>query len=99
MQDVQFKKDEGSKCLFYIMDGEEQLGEMEVSISNTEIIVYHTEVDPKAEGKGLAKRLLETMVGYTRKNALQVVPLCPYVLAQFKRHPQEYEDVWKSITR
>ena len=99
MQDVRFKKEGTGKCLFYIMDNEEQLGEMEVTISNTEITVYHTEVDPKEEGKGLAKKLLETMVGYARKNALQVVPLCPYVLEQFKRHPQEYADVWKNSAR
>ena len=76
------------------MNGEKQLGEMEVSVSGNNLIVYHTEVDPAAEGKGLAKQLLATMVDYARKNDLKVIPLCPYVHAQFKRRPDEYADIW-----
>ena len=34
------------------------------------------------------------MVDYARKHDLKVIPLCPYVHAQFKRHPDEYADVW-----
>jgi hypothetical protein len=36
------------------------------------------------------------MVDYARKNKLKVIPLCPYVHAQFKRHPKEYADVWNN---
>jgi uncharacterized protein len=42
-----------------------------------------------------AKKLLSAMVDYARKNQLKVLPLCPYVLAQFKRHREEYADVWE----
>ncbi|HEU5364304.1 MAG TPA: N-acetyltransferase [Hanamia sp.] len=35
------------------------------------------------------------MVDYARTNQLKVIALCPYVLSQFKRHAEEYHDVWK----
>ena len=95
MSDVQFKPGEKGHGHFYMMDGNEQIAEMEVSIDESNITVYHTEVVPEAEGKGLAKQLLASMVDHARKNGLKVIPLCPYVHLQFRRHPDEYADVWK----
>lgn len=94
MDEVKLKLDEKGHGHFFILDGEEEIAEMEISISEDNLTVYHTEVLPKAEGKGLAKKLLATMVDHAQKNALKVIPLCPYVHAQFKRHPEEYADVW-----
>lgn len=96
MEDVKLKLNEKGHGAFVIMEGDDQLGEMVVSVSGRKLTVYHTEVSPKAEGKGLAKKLLVSMVDYARQNGLQVIPLCPYVHAQFKRHPEEYADVWKT---
>ena len=61
-----------------------------------DLTVYHTEVFPAGEGKGIGKKLLEHMVEYARKNNLMVIALCPYVFAQFKRHPELYADIWKN---
>ena len=94
MEEVKLKLDEKGHGHFFILDGEEQVAEMEISISGNDLTVYHTEVSSKAEGKGLAKKLLAAMADHARKNALKVIPLCPYVHAQFKRHPDEYADVW-----
>lgn len=95
MEAVQLKLDVNGFGHFYVIEGNERLGEMEVSISGSDLTVYHTEVSEKAEGKGYAKLLLKEMVGYARKNSLKVIPLCPFVHAQFKRHPEEYADIWK----
>ena len=97
MSEIKLNLNDKGKGGFHAMDGEEELGEMEISVSGNNMIVYHTEVVPKAEGKGLAKQLLATMVDYARKNDLKVIPLCPYVNAQFKRHPDEYADIWKKV--
>ena len=94
MEDVKLELDEKAHGHFHIMDGEEQVAEMVISIANGLLTVYHTEVLPKAEGRGLAKQLLAAMVDHARKNGLKVIPLCPYVHAQFKRHPDDYADVW-----
>ena len=94
MNEVKLNLNEKGDGAFLIMDGGEQLGEMVVAVSESNLTVYHTEVVTKAEGKGLAKKLLQAMVDYARKNKLKVIPLCPYVHAQFKRRPQEYADLW-----
>lgn len=94
MEDVTFNLDKKGHGSFYIVEGDEQIADMEVSVSENVLTVYHTEVTPEAEGKGLAKKMLATMVDYARKNGLKVFTLCPFVYAQFKRHPEEYADLW-----
>jgi predicted GNAT family acetyltransferase len=96
MDEVKLNLNDKGHGAFYIMDGAEQLGEMVASITGSNLTVYHTEVSAKAEGKGYGKKLLNEMVDYARKNNLKVIPLCPYVHAQFKRHPKEYAVVWNN---
>lgn len=98
MEEVKLNLDEKGYGHFFINENNEQIAEMQISVSGDDLTVYHTEVLPKAEGKGMAKKLLSAMVDYVRKNDFKVIALCPYVLAQFKRHPEEYEDVWKNKT-
>ena len=94
MNEITFKIDEKGQGGFYIMEGEELIAEMAIGISDNNLTVYHTEVSPKLEGKGIAKKLLNTMVEYARKNKFKVIPLCQFVHAQFKRHPEAYADLW-----
>jgi predicted GNAT family acetyltransferase len=94
MDNIQLSLNEKGRGLFYLSEGEEQLGKMEIGISDDKLTVYHTEVSPKAEGKGLAKLMLSSMVAYAREHGLKVIPLCPFVYAQFKRHPEAYADLW-----
>ena len=94
MSNVKLKLDDNGRGAFTVMEGDEQLGEMVVSVSGQNLTVYHTEVAAKAEGKGLAKQMLEAMVDYARERSLKVIPLCPFVHGQFKRHPEAYTDIW-----
>ncbi|OPC29918.1 GNAT family N-acetyltransferase [Elizabethkingia miricola] len=77
-----------------LFSDDRKAGKMDISVAEDKLTVYHTEVNPEYEGKGFAKLLLEKLVSYARENDLKIVPLCPYVHAQFKRHPEEYADVW-----
>jgi uncharacterized protein len=95
MDEVKLNLNEQGDGGFYIMDDSEVMGEMVVNISGNDLTVYHTEVAAKAEGKGFAKKLLNAMVDHARTNNLKVIALCPYVHAQFKRHQEEYADIWK----
>lgn len=93
--EVKLNLNDDGKGKFVVIDNNEQLGEMVIKVSDQDLTVYHTEVEPKAEGKGLAKKMLTEMVSYARENSLKVIPVCEYVKAQFNRHPEEYADVVK----
>ncbi|NSL86485.1 GNAT family N-acetyltransferase [Chitinophaga solisilvae] len=56
------------------------------------IAYIHTEVPPELEGKGIASQMAKYVLDYARTNNLKVRPLCPYVNAYMKRHP-EYNDL------
>ena len=74
---------------------EVKAGKMDIAITNGRLTVFHTEVDPEFKGLGFAKLLLEKLVSYAKEKELKIVPLCPYVNIQFRRHPAQYEDVWE----
>lgn len=95
MSEVKLKLDNRRRGAFYVENEGKQVGEMVIGISETALTVYHTEVDLEMEGKGLARQMLDAMVAYAREQHLQVVPLCEYVHLQFRKHPDEFEDVWK----
>ena len=95
MQEIKLELNERNRGGFYLSEGSERIGEMEVSIADDTITVYHTEVDPAYEGKGYAKLLLNAMVEHARNNHLKVIALCPYVHVQFSRHPDQYADIWQ----
>src|SRR3954470_22110515 len=94
MNEVKLQLNEKKHGAFFMMDDAKQMGEMVISISGPTLTVYHTEVSTEAEGKGYAKEMLNEMVRYARENSLKVTPLCSFVHAQFKRHPEEFTDVW-----
>lgn len=56
------------------------------------LVLVHTEVAPELEGKGLAGRLVAGALEDIRARGLRVVPVCPFVTAYLRRHP-EYGDL------
>ena len=95
METIKLELDPKKHGAFNLYVEEKKRGEMTVSIKDDLLTVYHTGVEPEAEGKGFAKKLLKEMTRYARENNMKVVPLCPYVHAQFKKRPDEFADIWK----
>jgi predicted GNAT family acetyltransferase len=56
------------------------------------IVFTHTEVDDAYQGQGLASRLIRAALDRARRGTLVVTPLCPYVAAFIRRHP-DYLDL------
>jgi predicted GNAT family acetyltransferase len=99
MNAIELKLDSNRRGAFVIEDGGQRIAEMAVAVSGENLIVYHTQVSDELKGQGIASKLLDTMVNYARSNGKKVVALCPYVHAQFQRHPDKYTDVWNQQWR
>ena len=54
------------------------------------IAFFHTEVDERFEGRGLADRLIRFALEDARARGLAVLPFCPFVNAFIERH-REFE--------
>lgn len=94
MNAIELKLNANGRGAFIIEENNERIAEMDIGIASSNLTVYHTEVSDKLQGQGIAAKLLSTMVAYAREHQLKVIPLCPYVLTQFKRHPDQYKDIW-----
>ncbi len=94
MTDVIIRREGEHKLAFVIEENGERIAEMIAGISGTVMTIYHTEVSPKFEGQGLAKKLIDAMVEHARRNKWTVNPICSYVRSEFERHPEDYRDVW-----
>jgi predicted GNAT family acetyltransferase len=58
------------------------------------IIVDHTWVPPRHRGRGVALKLVVKAVADARAAGTRITPLCSYVAAEFRHHP-EWSDVLK----
>ena len=52
------------------------------------MVITHTGVPPEYEGRGIAARLVNKAIADARDEGFKITPVCSYVVAQFKRHPE-----------
>ena len=72
--------------------GSEEIGRLTWTERGGVRYAEHTLVPPAIGGRGVAGRLVEAMVADARENGFKVGPVCSYVVAAFRRHP-EWSDV------
>lgn len=78
---------------FYIEENDKNIALMTYKKSSDGVItIDHTEVDPNLRGEGIGEDLIAEGVKYARENELKIVPLCPFAKAEFDKH-DEYQDV------
>ena len=74
-------------------DGDKQIGECQYSVDREgkwEII--HTGVRMEYNGRGIAKRLVETVIEAARERGVKIIPVCSYAQRMMSGH-NEYIDV------
>lgn len=78
----------GSKGRYVLRrNGEE--AEVTFSVTTpTLIIAHHTGVPDSFRGTGAGLALVEAMVADARASGFKIMPLCPFVNAQRKKHPE-----------
>jgi predicted GNAT family acetyltransferase len=74
------------------IDGE---GELTYSRVNPHLIIAdHTFVPDTFRGKGVARALAQRLVDDARAQGVKIIPLCPYVNAERRKHP-DWSDVFQ----
>jgi predicted GNAT family acetyltransferase len=53
--------------------------------------LHHTEVPPRAEGRGIAAQLVRAALAHARAEGLKVRPSCSYVRTYMRRHPDTHD--------
>ena len=72
-----------------VLDGE-VVGEIRYRLRpNHRIALIHTELLPSYRGRELAPELVGGALDDIRSRDLHVVPICPYVQAYLRRHPDD----------
>lgn len=78
----------GSKGRYVITHPE---GESELTysvMSPTLVIADHTVVAEGYEGQGIGLKLVERLLEDAREKGFKILPLCPFVNAQRRKHPE-----------
>lgn len=70
------------------VEGSEQIGRLTWVARGNIRRAEHTLVPPAIGGRGVAARLVEAMVADAREQGFRIAPLCSYVEAAFRRHPE-----------
>ena len=82
-------RDNPEELRYEILRGDELVGEIRYRIEPGVIVLVHTDVAPSAEGQGIGSRLVAGALDDIRSRGVRVVPVCPFVTAYLRRHPEQ----------
>ena len=91
MSEIQLRKQDDGRRGRYVatIEGIDAEGEITFSHRGPGVIsANHTGVPESMGGHGVAKALLNFMLDDARANGFRIVPVCPFVRAQYAKHPQ-----------
>lgn len=93
--EIQFRlNDDNHQGSFFIEQNGRQVAELDFEVKDNVLNAYHTGVRPELEGQGIAAKLFNELVDYARENGYRVIPTCSFILAKFRRRPEDVADIW-----
>jgi predicted GNAT family acetyltransferase len=87
MSDVTVR-DNPAELRYEAREGDRLLGEIRYRTEPGLVVLVHTDVASSAEGSGVGSALVAGALDDIRSRGLRVVPLCPFVAAYIRRHPE-----------
>lgn len=78
------------------VDGEHAGLEAYVDVGDQRVF-YHTEIDDKFGGRGLAGELVSAALTDARAAGKRIVAVCPYVVKYVKQH-HDFDDILDPVT-
>src|SRR5262245_48328696 len=97
MTDVTITREDSPTKGRYVakVDGVNGEGELTYSRMKPHLIsADHTFVPDSFRGKGVARALAQRLVDDGRAHGVKIIPLCPYVNAERRKHP-DWSDVFQ----
>ena len=81
--------EEGDKKGRYYIVHPSGESELTYSVMSAKLVIAaHTQVASGHEGEGIGLMMLREMIADARSKGFQIVPLCPFVNAQRRKHPE-----------
>lgn len=72
----------------YELQVADQVAYIEYMLHGGTLTLTHTEVPQALEGQGIGGRLARFALEDARANGYSIMPLCPFVSAYIRRHPE-----------
>jgi len=91
MKDYELIKNEERGCYEFHIDGD--VAEADYREMDGVVVLPHVGVPPHLEGQGVASQLVKKVLEDIKQQGLKVKPVCPFVVAYVKRHPEWQEMV------
>ena len=84
--DVQVTHNAAAQRFEAVIDG--RLAECSYHRQGGTLVLHHTEVPHALQGQGVAALLVQAALDWARAEGLRVRPVCSYVAAYMRRHPE-----------
>lgn len=91
MADMKIKREDSDGEGRYVarIDGID--GEAEITFTRRTpalISAEHTRAPDSLKGTGAAMALVQFMIADARQGGFKILPICPYLIAQYRKHPK-----------